>query len=99
MCSSQNKVGRDEGGAADEALVRLAGDGDIPEQSAHVGPLAELRARGLWVTLDPRADSIEVALTALSLERLLQMTKVIVDQAYVCDLIGPRFGEFCCCCC
>ena len=81
MCSSQNKIRGDEGGATDEALVRLAGDGDVPEQGAHVGPLAELRARGLWVTLDPRADSIEVTLTALSLERLLKMTKVIVDQA------------------
>ena len=78
MCSSQNKVGRDEGGATDESLVRLAGDFDIPKQSAHIGPLAELRTRGLWVALDPCADSIEITLTTLSLERLLKMTKVIV---------------------
>ena len=70
MCSRQQDVGCDEGAAADESLVGLASDGQIPKQGAHIGPLAKLGGRGLPVIGDPRGDAVAIALSA-PLEGLL----------------------------
>ena len=76
MRGSQHDIGGDEGSAADEALVGLAGDGDVLEHGAHVGPLAKLRRPLLGVRHDPlidaaNLDAVPVALPATSLLWLL----------------------------
>ena len=91
MRSRQQDVGSDEGAATNESLVGLAGEGQFPEQSAHVGPLAKLRGRGLRVVDDSVVDAIATDAVAIALpaplERLLSMinARVVMDKVTFCS--------------
>ena len=84
MRSRQQDVGSDEGAATNESLIGLAGEGQFPEQRAHVGPLAKLRGRGLRVVDDSVVDAIATDAVAIALsaplERLLSMITVRVGM-------------------